>query len=105
MEISDEEYPDKEREQVVSNNQEDKYNKEGVCIETKSIDHETGEVSYKSEYSYEYDNMGLFHINNKDYSIAQLIEELKNGTEVGECFKNNVYKLTLTYLMKFGGDE
>ena len=57
------------------------------------------------DLKYEYDNMGLFHVNNKDYSIAQLIEELKNGTEVGECFKNNVYKLTLTYLMKFGGDE
>lgn len=57
------------------------------------------------DLKYEYDNFGIFHVNDKDYSIAQLIEELKNGTEIGERFKNNVYKLTLTYLMKFGGDE
>lgn len=57
------------------------------------------------DLKYEYDNFGMFHVNDKDYSIAQLIEELKNGTEIGERFKNNVYKLTLTYLMKFGGDE
>ena len=57
------------------------------------------------DLKYEYDNFGVFHVNDKDYSITQLIEELKNGTEVGERFKNNVYKLTLTYMMKFGGDE
>ena len=57
------------------------------------------------DLKYEYDNLGLFRVDNKDYSITQLIEELRNGTEIGERFKNNVYKLTLTYLMKFGGDE
>lgn len=57
------------------------------------------------DLKYEYDNSGLFRVDDKDYSIAQLIAELKNGTEAGEHFRNNVYRLTLTYLMKFGGDE
>ncbi len=57
------------------------------------------------DLKFEYENLGLFHINDKDYSIEQLIEELKNGTEIGNCFRDNVNKLTLTYLMKFGGEE
>lgn len=57
------------------------------------------------DLKYEYDNHGMFHVGDKNYSIEQMIYELKNGTDIGEKFKNNVYKLTLTYLMKFKGEE
>lgn len=57
------------------------------------------------ELKYEYQSQGTFVVDDKPYSISQLIEELKKGTEIGEHFQKEVYKMTLSYLMKFGGDE
>lgn len=105
-EISDEEYPDKEREQVVSDNLEHKYNKEGERIETKSIDPETGEVSYKSEYSYEYNNMGniiktisydgegISYISEYQYDNRGYVSESKHvsGYGEGEWIYEDIYK-------------
>lgn len=62
-------------------------------------------VTGLEDLKYEYDNQGLFHVGGNDYSIEEMLDELKNGTDIGEKFKNNVYKLTLTYLMKFKGEE
>ena len=53
----------------------------------------------------EYNSDGDFLIDNKLYSIDDLIVELKNGSKLGENFRKSVLKMVLTYMMKFGGDE
>lgn len=53
----------------------------------------------------EYNSTGEFLVNNQRYPIENMIAELKKGTDVGNEFRNAVFKMVLTYLMKFGGDE
>lgn len=53
----------------------------------------------------EYNSIGEFQVNEQNYSIEDMIAELKLGTEIGNEFRNSVFKMVLTYLMKFGGDE
>jgi TATA-box binding protein (TBP) (component of TFIID and TFIIIB) len=53
----------------------------------------------------EYNSAGDFLIENDLYSIDKVIDELKNGSELGEKFRKSVIEMVLTYMMKFGGDE
>lgn len=53
----------------------------------------------------EYKSQGNFLINERLYSIENVIQELKCGSQVGEEFRKSVLKMVLTYMMKFGGDE
>lgn len=53
----------------------------------------------------EYNSNGDFLVNDKLYSIGDMIAELKKGSKVGEDFRKSVLKMLLTYMMKFGGDE
>lgn len=42
-----------------------------------------------------------YSVNGNDYTVDQMIEEIKNDTKVGRTFLQNVYDLTLTYMGKF----
>ena len=53
----------------------------------------------------EYNSEGDFLVDNRLYSIDDLIAELKKGSKLGEEFRKSVLKMVLTYMMKFGGDE
>lgn len=53
----------------------------------------------------EYYSSGDFLVDGKLYSMDQMIEEVENGTTVGVEFQKNIYKMVMTYMMKFGGDE
>ena len=50
-------------------------------------------------------NIWYFHVDDNDYQLTQLINELKNETEAGKKFQKNVCSLITVYLMKFGGKE
>lgn len=55
----------------------------------------------------EYDGHGnglLYSVNGVDYTTDQMIEGIKNDTEVGREFSQNVYDLTILYLGKFSQD-
>lgn len=52
----------------------------------------------------EYDKHGnglQYSVNGIDYTVDQIIEEIKNETEVGMEFSQNVYDTILTYMGKF----
>lgn len=52
----------------------------------------------------EYDEHGnglQYSVNDIDYTVDQIIEEIKNETEVGKEFSQNVYDIILTYMGKF----
>lgn len=53
----------------------------------------------------EYHNEGEFLVCDKLYSINDLLAEIKKNSDIGEKFRKDVYKLVLTYMMKFGGDD
>jgi len=57
------------------------------------------------ELKEEYHSTGEFTVNGITYSMEQMMEELKNNTEIGLEYRRNVNKMILTYMMKFGGDE
>lgn len=50
-----------------------------------------------------YKNLGNSYVlcNGKRISPEQLIEELKNNTEVGISFRNQVYETIVSYFIKF----
>lgn len=57
------------------------------------------------ELKEEYHSTGEFTVNGITYSMEQMMEELKNNTEIGLEYRRNVNKMILTYMMKFDGDE
>ena len=57
------------------------------------------------ELKEEYHSTGEFIVKGTTYSMEQMMEELKNNTEIGLEYRRNVNKMILTYMMKFGGDE
>ena len=57
------------------------------------------------ELKEEYHSTGEFTVNGITYSMEQMMEELKNNTEIGLEYRRNVNKMILTYMMKFGGEE
>ena len=57
------------------------------------------------ELKEEYHSTGEFTVTGITYSMEQMMEELKNNTEIGLEYRRNVNKMILTYMMKFGGDE
>jgi hypothetical protein len=51
-----------------------------------------------------YDSVGngiVYSVNNINYTIDQMIEEVKNETEIGNQFSQSVYDTILSYLGKF----
>lgn len=57
------------------------------------------------QLKYEYNSTGNFIINGREIALNQMLEEVRNKTEIGEKFTMEVYKNVITYMMKFGGDE
>lgn len=57
------------------------------------------------QLKYEYNSTGDFIINGREIALNQMLEEVRNKTEIGEKFTMEVYKNVITYMMKFGGDE
>lgn len=57
------------------------------------------------QLKYEYNSTGNFIINGREIALDQMLEEVRNKTEIGEKFTMEVYKNVITYMMKFGGDE
>ena len=57
------------------------------------------------QLKYEYGSTGNFVINGREIALDQIVEEVRNKTEIGEKFAMEVYKNVITYMMKFGGDE
>lgn len=53
----------------------------------------------------EYESLGNFLVEEKKYTISDMITELKNGTPTGNSFREEINKMILLYLMKFGGEE
>ena len=52
----------------------------------------------------EYDGHGnglQYSENGIDYTVDQMIEEIKNETEIGKEFSQNIYDMVLTYMGKF----
>lgn len=52
----------------------------------------------------EYDGHGMglqYSVNGTDYTTDQMIEEIKNDTEVGRDFSQSVYDIIISYLGKF----
>lgn len=55
----------------------------------------------------EYDGHGLgllYPVNGVNYTINQMIKEIKNDTEIGRKFSQNIYDLIISYLGKFSQD-
>lgn len=52
----------------------------------------------------DYEEHGIVVVDDNEYTIDQMINELKNETVIGEQFRENINKLLLTYMMKFRGD-
>ena len=51
-----------------------------------------------------YDGVGngiVYSVNGANYTLDQMIEEIKNETEVGNKFSQSVYDKILSYLGKF----
>lgn len=51
-----------------------------------------------------YDECGdgiIYQIDNKTYTVDEMISEVKNETEIGIKFSQNIYDMILTYLGKF----
>lgn len=42
-----------------------------------------------------------YSVNGVDYTLDQIIEEVKNGTPVGNQFSQSIYDAILSYLGKF----
>ena len=53
----------------------------------------------------EYCGEGTVVVDGKEYTVDDIIKELKNGSKLGEMFRDNVLKTVVTYFMKFGGDN
>lgn len=52
----------------------------------------------------DYDGIGnglVYEVHNKEYATDQMIEEIKNDTEVGREFAQRVYDTIISYLGKF----
>lgn len=55
----------------------------------------------------EYDGHGeglSYSQDGKDYTVDEMIEEIRAGTEIGNRFSQNVYEMVLTYMGKFSQD-
>lgn len=48
-----------------------------------------------------YSNDLLYSVNGNDYSTDQIIEEIKNDTDIGDKFSQDVYDTILSYMGKF----
>lgn len=48
-----------------------------------------------------YGNGIIYHVNGVNYTLDQMIEEIKNETEVGKEFSQNIYDTILSYMGKF----
>lgn len=57
------------------------------------------------QLKYEYNSTGNFIINGREIALDQMLEEVRNKTEIGEDFTIEVFKNVITFMMKFGGDE
>ena len=57
------------------------------------------------QLKYEYNSTGNFVINGREIALDQMLEEVRNKTEIGEDFTIEVFKNVITFMMKFGGDE
>lgn len=57
------------------------------------------------QLKYEYNSIGNFIINGREIALDQMLEEVRNKTEIGEDFTIEVFKNVITFMMKFGGDE
>lgn len=57
------------------------------------------------QLKYEYNSTGNFVINGREIALDQMVEEVRNKTEIGEDFTIEVFKNVITFMMKFGGDE
>lgn len=53
----------------------------------------------------DFGDKGYFIVNNKKYSLGELLAELENQTEVGQKFRDDIHGMILAYLMKFTGEE
>ena len=45
-----------------------------------------------------------YSVDGINYTVNQIIEEIKNDTEIGNKFSQNIYDLILTYMGKFSQD-
>lgn len=55
----------------------------------------------------EYDGHGdglSYSLDGRDYTVDEMIEEIRAGSEAGNRFCLNVYELILTYMGKFSQD-
>ena len=55
----------------------------------------------------EYDRHGggvSYSQDGKDYTVDEMIEEIREETEIGKRFSENVYEMILTYMGKFSQD-
>jgi hypothetical protein len=55
----------------------------------------------------QYDHRGdglQYSVNSRNYTVDEMIEEIKNNTAVGNQFSQNVYDTVLTYTSKFSQD-
>lgn len=53
---------------------------------------------------YSYGEEGYFYIQNEKLSAAELLKELKLGTDIGEKFRKEIYSTIISYFMKFGDE-
>lgn len=53
---------------------------------------------------YSYGEEGYFYIQNQKLSAAELLKELKLGTDIGEKFRKEIYSTIISYFMKFGDE-
>ena len=51
----------------------------------------------------EYGDQGVFTIDDQEYTTSEIMEHLRNNTDVGHKFRVIVNEMILTYLMKFKG--
>ena len=49
----------------------------------------------------DYGDQGSFVIDGKEYSTPEMMEQLRNGSDIGLKFRSQVNEIILLYLMKF----
>ena len=51
----------------------------------------------------EYGDQGVFIIDEEEYSTSDMMNHLRNNTDIGYKFRTLINEIILTYLMKFKG--